>query len=175
MSFVPQFGITGSFDSATGQLNLSGQALLSEYESVLHSIAYKNTSDSPSAVTRTISFAVNDGELSSNLLSRDIEITAVNDAPVLSNIENGPAIFIENSAPLSITSAISTFDADDSLVQSATVSIGMNFSAGQDLLQFTDQAGIVGSYNPFSGTLQLTGSATPVSYTHLTLPTTPYV
>ena len=51
--------------------------------------------DSPSTLTRTVSFEINDGDLSSNVLNRDIEITAVNDAPVLSAIETAPASYTE--------------------------------------------------------------------------------
>ena len=73
---------------------MNGQALLSEYEALLHSVTYENTSDDPSVLTRTIGFVVNDGGISSNLLSRDVQIIPVNDAPVLSTIEAAPAFYI---------------------------------------------------------------------------------
>ena len=115
-------------------------------------------------MTRTIDFVVNDGDDNSNLLSRDIDISPVNDAPVLSNIESIPATYTENDLPLTITSAITPSDLDDTLIQSASVTIGSNFAPGQDNLLFTDQSGIVGVYNPFTGILQLTGSASIADY-----------
>ena len=39
------------------------------------------TSDDPSNLTRTVSFTVNDGDVDSNTLTRDIDIIAVNDDP----------------------------------------------------------------------------------------------
>ena len=164
LSFNPQFGITGNFDTVTGTLTLTGPASLAQYETVLHSVTYVNTSDNPSALTRTIDFVVNDGDDNSNLLSRDIDISPVNDAPVLSNIESIPATYTENDLPLTITSAITPSDLDDTLIQSASVTIGSNFAPGQDNLLFTDQSGIVGVYNPFTGILQLTGSASIADY-----------
>ena len=128
LSFTQQFGITGSFDSATGELTLSGQALLSEYQTVLRSVAYINNSDNPSSLTRTIDFVVNDGDVDSNIQSRDVQITAVNDQPTLATIENAPALYTENGAPIGITSNLSVNDPDDSQIETATVIISGNFT-----------------------------------------------
>ena len=164
LSFIPQFGITGNFDPVTGQLNLSGQALLTEYESVLHSVTYQNSSDNPSTATRTIDFVVNDGNISSNMLSRDIEFTTVNDAPVLSAIETAPASFTENDPPIIITNSLSISDVDDTTIDSAVVSINSNFVSGEDVLSFLPQFGITGSFDTVTGDLTLTGQALLTEY-----------
>jgi len=44
-------------------------------------VRYSNTSENPSALTRTVSFRVNDGAALSNSVTRDITVTPVNDAP----------------------------------------------------------------------------------------------
>ena len=106
---------------------------------------------------------INDGDLSSNVLNRDIEITAVNDAPVLSAIETAPASYTENDAPLAITGSTTVSDVDDINIESAVVSISSNFSA-DDVLNFTDQNGITGSYDSVNGVLTLTGSASLIDY-----------
>ena len=113
----------------------------------------------------------------------------MNDAPVLSAIETAPASYTENDAPLAITGSAAVSDIDDTNIESAVVSISSNFST-DDVLNFTDQSGITGSYDSVNGVLTLTGSASlidyqaalqsisyvnTVSYTHLTLPTTPDV
>ena len=161
--FTDQFGITGSFDAVNGTLTLTGSASVADYQTALTTIAYNNTSANPSTLTRTVSFEINDGDLSSNVLSRDIEITAVNDAPVLSAIETAPASYTENDAPLAITSSAAVSDVDDNNIESAVVSISSNFSA-DDVLNFTDQSGITGNYDSVNGTLTLTGSASLVDY-----------
>ncbi|MBI4661055.1 MAG: hypothetical protein HY735_19665, partial [Verrucomicrobia bacterium] len=80
------------FDSAQGTLRFSGTASVADYQAALRLVAYQNTSDNPNVVPRTVRFLVNDGDLDSNLLEREIRITAVNDAPevrIVSIIEAG--------------------------------------------------------------------------------------
>ena len=110
-----------------------------------------------------MSFEINDGDLNSNILSRNIDFTAVNDAPVLSAIETAPASYTENDAPLAITGSTTVSDIDDTNIESAVVSISNNFNA-DDVLNFTDQSGITGSYDSVNGTLTLTGSASLIDY-----------
>jgi len=160
LSFNSQFGITGSFSGGT--LALSGTATLVEYATVIHSVVYSNSSQDPSAATRTVSIAVNDGDVDSNLLSRDIEITPVNDAPVLSTIEVMPAIFVENGTAAGITGNLSINDADDTLLESATITISNNYVAGEDQLLYTLQPGISGTFS--NGSLMLTGTASITDY-----------
>ena len=79
-----------------------------------------NTSDNPSTLTRTVSFEINDGDLNSNIVNRDIDFTAVNDAPVLSGIETAPASYTENDAPLAITGSTAVSDVDDTNIESVS-------------------------------------------------------
>ncbi|MHC5857823.1 hypothetical protein [Nostoc sp.] len=71
--------ITGNY--ANGVLTLTGTATVAQYQTALRSVTYQNSSDNPNTTARTISFVVNDGSLNSNPATRDIDITAVNDAP----------------------------------------------------------------------------------------------
>ena len=161
--FTDQSGITGSFNAATGTLTLTGSASVTDYQAALTTVVYNNTSDNPSVLTRTVSFEINDGDLNSNIVNRDIDFTAVNDAPVLSGIETAPASYTENDAPLVITGSTAVSDVDDTNIESAVVSISSNFSA-DDVLGFTDQNGISGNYNAANGILSLTGSASLADY-----------
>ena len=111
-----------------------------------------------------MTFQINDGDVDSNIVSRDIDFTAVNDAPVLSAIETAPASYTENDAPLAITGSTTVSDVDDINIESARISISNNFAAGEDELIFTDQFGITGSFDAATGTLTLTGSASVVDY-----------
>ena len=164
--FTDQSGISGSFDAATGTLTLTGSASVADYQAALTTIAYNNTSANPSTLTRTVSFEVNDGDLNSNILSRDIDFTVVNDAPVLSAIETASASYTENDTPLAITGSTTVSDVDDTNIESAVVSISSNFSV-DDVLNFTDQNGITGSYDSVNGILTL-------SLIHISEPTRPY-
>ena len=162
LSFVAQPPINGFYTGNT--LTLVGSASLAQYEAVLRSVAYTNTSDSPTGVTRTLSVVINDGNVNSNIATRDIEISPLNDAPALSTIEGQPASYTEGGLPVGLTRNISVADIDDTLIESAQVTINGNFASGQDLLLFTDQNGISGDYDSTTGVLDLTGTATKTIY-----------
>ncbi len=164
LAFANQNGITGSWNATNGTLTLTGSATLAQYQAALRSITYTNTSDNPSTATRTVSFTVNDGDANSNTQTRDIAITAVNDAPVEASIEGSALGYTENDGAVAITSTIAITDVDDTNIESAVVQITSNYANGQDVLAFTNQNGITGSWNATNGTLSLTGSATLAQY-----------
>nr|WP_277883376.1 cadherin-like domain-containing protein [Nostoc flagelliforme] len=85
LAFTSQNGITGSYNSNTGVLSLTGSSSVTDYQTALRSITYSNSSDNPSLTPRTVSFIVNDGAANSTAVTRNINITAVNDAPVAVN------------------------------------------------------------------------------------------
>ena len=164
LNFANQNGINGNYNAANGTLTLTGSASLSDYQAALRSITYENTGDDPSDLTRTVSILISDGDDDSNIVSRDINIIAVNDAPTLSNIEAVPASYTEGGSAVGITGNLSLDDLDDINIESAVVSISNNFAAGEDELIFTDQSGISGSFDAATGILTLTGSASVADY-----------
>ncbi len=85
LGFTNQNGIAGSWNATTGELTLTGSATVAQYQAALRSITYTNSSETPSTLTRTMSFTVNDGSANSNTQTRDINVASVNDAPVLDN------------------------------------------------------------------------------------------
>ncbi|WP_171032831.1 DUF2341 domain-containing protein [Fodinibius saliphilus] len=90
-------------------------------------------------------------------------LSIVNDPPELANIENLAKAYNLGSPPIPITSALTVDDYDTANIQSATVQITTNYSTN-DILAFTDQNGISGSWDSGTGTLTLTGSAAPAAY-----------
>ena len=58
--FQNQRGITGTYDSGTGILTLTGSASVADYQAALRSVAYSNSSTAPSPVSRTMTFQVTD-------------------------------------------------------------------------------------------------------------------
>ena len=81
LGFTAQNGIAGSFNGETGVLTLSGAATAAQYAAVLRSVTYENTSAAPTGGTRTITFAVTDGQATSTLATSTVIVTALNDAP----------------------------------------------------------------------------------------------
>ena len=86
LSFTNANGITGTWNAVSGTLNLTGTATLANYQLALRSVRYFNNSENPSTISRTVSFTVNDGDLSSTAVTRQITITAVNDVPVAGSV-----------------------------------------------------------------------------------------
>jgi hypothetical protein len=74
LAATPSGGIQAVYDAALGVLSLSGQSSLANYQTVLRSVTYANTSAKPSEMPRTISFVVNDGTSASSALTRNIDI-----------------------------------------------------------------------------------------------------
>ncbi|MEH1821952.1 MAG: cadherin-like domain-containing protein [Nostoc sp.] len=162
LAFTSQNGITGSYNSSTGVLTLTGSSSVANYQTALRSITYTNSSDNPSTTPRSISFIVNDGSTNSTTVTRNINITAVNDAPI-ATATNSALAYTENATTI-IDSGITVSDVDSANLSSATVSITSGFASTQDILAFTGQNGITGNYNSSTGVLTLTGSSSVANY-----------
>jgi VCBS repeat-containing protein len=81
LSIVQKYGISGTWNSTTGTLLLTGTASVADYEAAISSVTYLNTSESPNNAIRTLNFTVNDGLADSNVQTKNISVTSVNDAP----------------------------------------------------------------------------------------------
>jgi gliding motility-associated-like protein len=89
--FVNQNGITGSYNSTTGILALTGTTTLGNYATALQSIKYSNSSGAPSQLTRRISFIVNDGVSNSSAFQSFVDFNgAVNNPPVIVDVNGNP-------------------------------------------------------------------------------------
>ncbi|MBO0699046.1 MAG: tandem-95 repeat protein, partial [Zavarzinella sp.] len=96
LTFTPQGAITGAYDGASGILTLSGPGTPAEYQSVLRSVRYTNSSDSPHTLERTIGFRVTDPDgNASNTASRTLAVVPVNDPPTFTV---GPDITVAEDA-----------------------------------------------------------------------------
>jgi len=83
--------ITYSYTPATATLEFSGNDTVANYQAALRSVTYSNSSDAPDlSVATTALFTVSDGigRPGSNVFTKTIDISDVNDAPTLSNINN---------------------------------------------------------------------------------------
>ena len=65
---------------------------------------------------------------------------------------------------VAVAPALTVTDADDTNLESATVQITANYQNGQDVLAFTNQAGITGVFTAATGTLTLTGTSSVANY-----------
>lgn len=162
LMFTNQNGITGSYNSTTGVLTLTGAASIANYQIALRSIRYNNTSLDPNTADRTISFVASDGTDISNTATKLVTITAVNNASQITS-SAGNTTYVSGT-PVNIDAALNVSDVDNVTLNSATISITSGFQTSQDVLQFTVQNGITGAYNAITGILTLSGSATVANY-----------
>jgi len=145
------------------QLTLSvigGQtATIAEFEAALQSVTFYSNSDDPITLDKTISFTFDDGVDSSNTGTKLVQVTAVNDAPILS-INNSNLLYA--SGALEIDNALSVSDIDSTHLESATIWFTTGYLPSEDTLVFVNQNDITGSF--VNGVLTLTGTATVADY-----------
>ncbi|HSR50395.1 MAG TPA: Ig-like domain-containing protein, partial [Acidobacteriota bacterium] len=165
--------IVASYNPGSGVLTLTGPDSVANFQQVIRTVTYDNTSDDPDTTTRNIDFQVQGpaaGEVS-NTATTEVTVIAANDGPVVDL--NGPAmgldfaaVFNEDGGPVSIVDAAATVDdPDTAMVASATVTIS-NLLDGTDEVLAADTAGtsIVANYTPATGILSLTGPDTPANF-----------
>ncbi len=163
--FTTQNGISGTYNPLNGILQLYGTSSVSNYQSALRSITYRNIdNDNPTTTARSISFTVSDGTASSNTPQRTLNVTAVNDAPVLIGLETSSIIYTEGDGDVNVTSTIAVSDVDDVNMESAVVNISSGYNSSEDILRFNNQSGITGTWVAGSGTMNLSGTASKASY-----------
>ena len=102
LAFVDQNGISGSWNSITGVLTLTGSATIANWNTALRSVTYSNNSLASTENTRTVSFQVRDGEQNSNVQTRSIVVT-VAPAVTLTSTATSPT----NTSPIPMTATFS--------------------------------------------------------------------
>ncbi|MCX5671203.1 MAG: S8 family serine peptidase, partial [Planctomycetota bacterium] len=83
LDFIDGDGITGSWSGPTGTLTLSGTATAAQYQAALRCVVYRNSSEAPSLLPRTVSFTAADALGSGGPAGRILNVVPENDAPVL--------------------------------------------------------------------------------------------
>ncbi len=108
-------------------------------------MTYFNTSDNPSGLARTVTIIANDGTVDSAPATDTINVTPVNDPPVVT--AGHTLSYTENQAATAFDAALTVSDVDSANLASATVQITGNYVNGQDVLGFTNQNGITGTFD----------------------------
>ncbi len=78
-----------------GVLSLSGSDTVANYQTVLRTVRYLNSSTAPSEVARSINFVANDGSDNSNVATSVVTVIGVNTIP---SFTGGPAIVVNEDA-----------------------------------------------------------------------------
>ncbi|HWK55829.1 MAG TPA: Ig-like domain-containing protein [Parapedobacter sp.] len=167
LDFVNDGGNTGDIDGnyASGVLTLtspSATATLAEWQTALRSVTYSNTSTTPNTANRTISFVANDGTDDGAATTKVVVVQAVNNAPVIDNLdgdeitftEKGPAILLDAGG----NATVSDSDSPDFNGGNLTVSIAANGAAGEDGLGIRDEGFAAGEIGVSGGDVYYGGT-----------------
>ncbi len=117
-----------------GVLSLTGIDSVANYQQVLRSVTYQNTSQAPSSAARSIEFVANDGMLDGNVATSTVTVTPVNDPPTISDIPNqitdedmaaGPIAFTVDDVDSDVlTLAVSASSSNQALIADADITLG---------------------------------------------------
>ncbi|WP_323754632.1 DUF4347 domain-containing protein, partial [Marinobacter sp.] len=109
---------------------ISGQtATVAEFETALRSVTIFNGSDTPSELDRTISFSFDDGVDSSNVASKVVQVTAVNDDPVVT-LPGNPAQYSAGGGAVSVDAGATVNDVDSLNFDGGGLQVGFAGATG---------------------------------------------
>ncbi|HVW49858.1 MAG TPA: DUF4347 domain-containing protein [Trinickia sp.] len=168
--------IAASYDANTGVMTLSsagGAATLAQWQAALASVTYTDTAVTPDNATRTVSFAVTDGNgTTSDVQTRSVTVADTDQTPIITT--SGSVSFTargNGSTPAVVAPQVTISDRDNATLTSAQVAITAGFDAANDRLAFTSSAAtgnITASYDAATGVLTMTsagGTATVAQWT----------
>ena len=163
--------IVKNYDAGTGTLTLSGTDSLMNYQLVLRTVTYNNTSHNPVTVNRNIEFVANDGANTSNTAVTQVLINSVNDPPILdldasTGGSNFLASFAEDGGAVTIANndAFIT-DIDSTTLSSLTISITNLLDGAAEVLDANvGGTSIAKSYDSGTGILTLSGVDSIANY-----------
>lgn len=163
--------ITANYDDTTGELSLTGTDTLANYQQVLRTLTYDNSSQDPTAGDRVIEVVANDGSDDSTVATSTVTVVAENDAPEVDLNGADPdadfeTTFAEGGGAVAIVDAgMTVTDVDDTELESATVTITNLLDGVAEVLAVdTTGTSIIAVYDDTTGVLSLTGTDTVANY-----------
>ncbi|WP_320171226.1 DUF4347 domain-containing protein [Maridesulfovibrio sp.] len=134
----------------------SNLASAAEFQAILRSITYVNSSDTPTTNARTVAYTATDAEgLVADQATTTINVAAVNDVPEATNPGDAKS-YTEGGQAVVVSSTLTLADKDNTILTGAKVSISNNGEAG-DTLSYSDPTSkIEASYSTANGGYVLT-------------------
>ena len=172
----PNANIAVSTATVNGQivLTLTGAATAAEYEAVIKSITFQNSSEDPSVADRTITVTVNDGQNDSTPATSIVHVVAVNDAPTVSFTGTD---YVENGAPQALVSNLQIGDVDGGQLSGAKITVtgaqaedliaSPSFQGGNSGTTASGISYTLGNDANGNVVIQLSGNASIADYTTL--------
>jgi hypothetical protein len=155
--------VPSNFDHVNKRLEISGTATPAVYQTVLRSVRYINLSENPGNTDRQVNFIVNDGTNTSIPVYRTIQVTPVNDPPVLGGVSASVMAYTEGTPGIIFAPAITVTDLDDVNLDSANVYFTSGYVSTEDSLYLVNPLFTI-TYKVSTGILRIKGSATIEQY-----------
>jgi hypothetical protein len=123
LGFINTAQITGVFVTNTGTLTLTGTTTVANYQAALRTVTYQNTSQNPFGyitplnslyldTARTVTWTVTDDQSASGSDTNLITVRSVNDAPVITSVDNFTFIHVVDGLNQPLNFGLSFADAD---------------------------------------------------------------
>ena len=145
--------LEGAIDNNDGSYSFTQQQLLNSEIRFVHD---------GGEVAPAYRVSVSDGSLSTEPSASTVTFTHVNDEAVVSSLDT--LDYTANGDLRVIGGDVSIIDIDSETLHSARIQISNNYVNDEDVLSFTDQNGISGSWDASTGTLTLSGEASLADY-----------
>ena len=147
--------ITANYVAASGVLTLNGPDTVANFQAVLRTLTYLNSSTAPNETARTIAFVANDGSDDSNVASSLVTVAGVNTIP---SFTGGPAVTInEDAGAQSIANWATAINDNDGGLQ--TLSFNVTPAGGSLAFSATPAISATGTLT-FTTAANAAGSAT---------------
>jgi len=171
LNFVNQNGITGSFNSSSGVLTLTGAASVPDYEEALESVTYSfsppgdDPTDGGSDTTRTIDWSVNDGVDSSTIRTSTLDVMPQSIAPA---VTSGAQVAFTTMARHEFT-VIASGSPVPSLSEAGALPAGVTFNDNGDGTATLAGTPVAGSGGVYEITITAANGVAPDATQSLTL------
>jgi hypothetical protein len=110
--------ITADYDSSTGVLTLTGEESIANYQQVLRTLTYHNSSQDPNTTARSVEVTVSDGLNDSITRTSVVSVMAVNDDPDLAGVDDQNAVIGQE-----LTVSVTATDVDTSQTLTFTLDV----------------------------------------------------
>ncbi|MGB3585309.1 MAG: gliding motility-associated C-terminal domain-containing protein, partial [Tunicatimonas sp.] len=147
------------------QLEFIGEGSLRQYQTILRSVAYQNSSDNPQSTFLTFEFqATDENDSVSNLASRVLSVVPIDDSTILTSSEPKLLSYVlgNNAAPFHSSLIITDVDSD-SLTQ-MIVFFEVGYDSAIDSILVSVPEGMTVTWNEAQGRLDITGKNSLESY-----------
>lgn len=122
------------------QFSFNDSATIEAVQALIQAIEFSSNTTAPSTATRDIIITLNDGQGGTVTAVRNVDVQAVNDAPLIVNLQGDVATFTEGGDFVRIDTgaALTITDADSLDFNGATLNVHIvNSVAAEDMISFT--------------------------------------